>query len=251
MIIKSLSGLIGGAALALALSNPAHAVLQFSLDINGATFTCVDNTACDTNNTLGILQTGQTTFAGVDFLGSSQTQKVGALNSINTTSFQITNNNAGTINYQLAIGGTSFQGPVTSLSQSGSGTFQSAVGSTIDLTYYADPNNVQGADTPTDFPGAIQANSGVIVANLLTDSFNFNHTSAFADSNLYSMTLGTTGTLTSGGSLVGRSQAQIAASVPVSEPGTFGLLGSGLVGMGYILTRRNRKNRPGNMAAAA
>ncbi len=248
MIIKSLSGLIGGAALALALSNPAHAVLKFSLDINGATFTCVDNTACDTNNTLGILQTGQTTFAGVDFLGSSQTQKVGAINSLNTTSFQITNNNAGTINYQLAIGGTGFQGPVTELSQSGSGTFQSAIGSTINLSYYADQANNQGADTPTDFPGSLQASSGLIVANTLTDSFNYNNTSAFTDNDVYSMTLGTSGTLTRGGSLVGRSQAQIAQAVP--EPGTFGLLGTSLLGMGWII-RRTRKNRPGNMAATA
>jgi hypothetical protein len=51
------------------------------------------------------------------------------------------------------------------------------------MTYYADTANGQGADTPTDFPGALQANSGVITATLISDSFNFTSTSPFTDSN--------------------------------------------------------------------
>jgi len=242
---KYLSALVGGSALAVVLLpvTPAHAVLQLALTINGSTFTCADNqVGCDTNLTTGILQTGPTTFAGVSFLGSSQTQKVGTINDINTTSFQITNNNAGTISYQLAVGGTDFVGPVTVLSQSGSGTFNDAIGSTIDMTFYADTGNAQGADTPTDFPGALQADSGLISATTLSDSFNFESTSNFVDANLYSMTLGTSGTLVSGGSLVGRSQDQIAVTTAVPEPGTMGLLGSGLLGMGWVLNRRRRKN---------
>jgi len=245
---KSLSMLVGGSALAIVLlpATPAHAVLQIALDINGSTFTCVDNdSGCDTNNAVGTLQTGPTTFAGVSFLGSSQTQKVGAVNDLNTTSFQITNNNAGTVNYQLAVGGTDFVGPVTTLSQSGSGTFNNAIGSTIDMTFYADTANGQGADTPTDFPGALQADSGLITATLLSDSFNFEHISSFTDANGYSMTLGTSGTLVSGGSLVGRSQDEIALVTAVPEPGTMGLLGSGLLGMGWVLNRRRRKNDQG------
>jgi hypothetical protein len=247
---KYLGALIGGSALAMALTaSPAHAVLQLALDINGAVFTCVDNTGCDTNLAIGTLQTGQTTFNGVSFLGSSQTSTKGGSNDINTTSFQITNNNAGTITYQLAVGDNAYQGPVTSLAQSGSGTFNNAIGSTIDMTYYADTANVQGADTPTDFPGSLQFDSGLITATKVSDSFSVSSTSVFTDSNLYSMTLGTSGTLTAGGSLVGRSQDQIGLQVPVSEPGTLGLLGGGLLGMGWILTRRNRKSSRGILAA--
>jgi len=247
-MINRLLPISAGVLAALVFASPANAVLQFSLDINGATLTCVDNTACDTNPAVGTLQTGSTTFAGVSFLGSSQTQTVGAINSLNTTSFQITNNNAGTVTYTLAVGGTNFVGPVTTLSQSGSGTFQSAVGSTINLTYYADGANTQGADFPTDLPGIQQANSGTITAAALTDSFNFNHTSAFADPNLYSMTLGTTGTLTSGGSLVGRSQAEIAVAVP--EPASMGILGGGLLALGAFNWFRRRRHNPSDFAAA-
>lgn len=224
----------------IAAATPSHAVLQLALDINGAVFTCVDNTACDTNPAIGTLQTGQTTFNGVSFLGSSQTQKVGAINDINTTSFQITNTNATAVAYQLAVGGTDFVGPVTSLHQSGSGTFTDAIGSTIDLAYYASTANTQGANTPTDFPGTLQADSGVITATLLSDSFNYTHISSFSDGDLYSMTLGTSGTLSAGGSLVGRSQDQIAL-LAVPEPGSLAMLGAALIG--FITLRQSMRPR--------
>src|SRR5262252_2242580 len=97
---KVLLGLtaLGGIALG---SAPSYAVLQLSLDINGASFACVDNTACDTNPTVGVLQTGATTFAGVTFLGSSQTQLTGLTNELTTTSFQITNTNGTAVSYTL------------------------------------------------------------------------------------------------------------------------------------------------------
>src|SRR5215467_11947380 len=225
---------IGGLALA---SQPAHAVLQLALDINGATFNCVDNTACDTNPTVGVLQTGATTFAGVTFLGSSQTQLTGLTNELTTTSFQITNTNGAAVSYTLAVGGTDFVGPVNTINSSGSGTWTNAVGSTITQTFHADATNTQGAGTPTDLPGPNQFME-TSTAVLVNDSFSASNTSSFSAPGLFSMTEGASGSLTAGGQLTGRSQSMIAFTTPVPEPATISLLGLGTLGLLGLRRRR-------------
>jgi hypothetical protein len=249
--MKHLLAATAAIALAVGFTPPAQAVLMLSANINGTIVTCADQQAsCDTNPAVGQLALADQTVAGVQFLGSSQTQVIGPTNSLNTASFQFINNNAGSVNLQLAVSGTDFQGPVATFSASGGGTFQSAIGSNFDLTFFGDTANSQGADFPTDLPGTQLATSGVVPVTLATQSIAFNSTGSFVDPNVYSQSLGTTILLTSAGSVVGRTQTIVTSQTTVSEPGTLGILGGSLVAGGLVLRRRRKRTAPDGFAAA-
>jgi len=226
---------------ALALSAPAHAVLQISGTVGGIAVQCADGQACDINPLAGQLSVGDQTLGGVQFIGSSQTQIIGPpTNKLDTSSFQIINNSGAAVDIALAVSGTSFASPTTIFSASGGGTFETAVGSTIDLSFYADSANQQGADTPTDAPGT-QLFTGTHAAVGLTDTFSINSgTLPLIEGGPFSMTLLASGTLTNGGSLVGRTQALVTDVTKIPEPSSLGLLGASLLGMGAVLRRRPR-----------
>jgi hypothetical protein len=233
--------LLAGAAFLLA-TGPSNATLQIAATINGANFFCADGQACDTNAAPGVLAIGDITIGGVSFFGSSQTQEFadGVENSLNTSSFQIINNTGHSVSLAVAVGGTDFVPPTTLFSASGGGTFQQASGSSATLTYYADVNNAQGADTSSDTPGVVLASGGPFSGTGRTNSFAFNKDGDFATSGPFSFTLLTVGTLVNGGSLVGRTQA-IVAPQDVPEPATLALLGSALL-MGGVAVRRRRND---------
>src|SRR6188472_871436 len=129
-----------------AMIAPANATLQISGTVGGIAVSCADQAACDTNLAPGQLSIGDQTLGGVQFIGSSQTQTIGPpTNKLDTSSFQIINNSGASVPISLTVSGTNFAAPTTIFSASGGGTFETAQGSTIAMTFYADAANQQGA----------------------------------------------------------------------------------------------------------
>lgn len=226
------------------LTGPAAATLQLSANINGAIFNCQDQQACDTNIAVNQLAIADQVINGVRIVGSSQIAFAGGLNFLNTSSFQIINETNAAATIILAISGVDFFGPANGFDASGSGTFQNGIGSTINISYYADAANAQGADNPLDLPG-IQLATFSDVAGTLADAFAFNQSGAFVSGGPFSMSLGTSGTLAAWNGIVGQNPTLVGRSqtllIPqaIPEPGTLFLLGAGLLGIG-VMRRRSR-----------
>jgi hypothetical protein len=128
------------------LAVPAHATLQVIAtptwwrggtkcyrDVSGVTSLCVDNAACDTNPAIGINQVANGVLNGVAVNGSIQTSTGTPANPgpdiLNTCSLSIINLTGVTKTFTVVVSDTDFTGPVASWATSGSGTWQSAIGS--------------------------------------------------------------------------------------------------------------------------
>jgi hypothetical protein len=233
--------LLAAGALAV-VASPAHAVLQIAAHVDGfPTITCVDQTACDLDPTVGILELAPQAGGGVTFFGSTQIQQIatatGTFNVLNSSGQQIINNTGLPLAITIAIGGTDFEGPVTSYSASGSGTVETGIGSTATFEYYGDSTNQQGAGNPNDKPGTLLA-SATFTANQMTYAFSQNDSGAFVASGPFSFTLWASGVLAPGGSLVNRGQTIVAQQVQVPEPGSLLLLTGALLGFGRFARKR-------------
>jgi PEP-CTERM motif-containing protein len=235
-------------ALLLGVSPNANATLAVWANINGTIISCTDGAACDTNPAAGQLSVADQLVGGVQFIGSSQTQVNGPpQNSLNTASFQVINNNATAVAYEVLVSGTSFTAPIVSFAASGAGTFQGTnLGSTITLSSFIDTANAQGAlggATPGTNVFSFSHTDSVLNPDSFSNSSGLLPFSAGAP---FSMTLEAIGTLTAGESLVGRTQA-IVNQVAVPEPGTLGILGAALVGFGWLRRKRNVKGGMANV----
>jgi hypothetical protein len=232
------AGLIAGA------SAPAHATLQVAVDVSGTTFFCADNTACDTNPAVGVIQVANGVINGVVVNGSIQTSTGTPANpgvaSLNTSSLSIINTTALEKDITVAVGDTNFLGPVRSFEGAGSGTWQNAIGSTITLNWFDDPANVQGASTATDTPGNLIGTFSN-TATSLVDSFSHNGLGPVFDSGPFSMTEQAIFDLNPFGQLINRGQAEIKLAIP--ETSTWAMMLLGLCGLGYAGFRRTRTSR--------
>lgn len=232
--------LLSTAFLAALGATSADARLQVSITANGATFSCFDGQlSCDNSSLANNLLTINTVIGGA-FVQLTLTQSAfGPPDDLQLSSANIINETGAPITVGLVASDTNFLAPVKSITESGSLTFNSAVGSgPSTLSFFADPANVQGAN-PTNTPGiALLSTSGTPATN--PDSFSGTTTTGFIADSPFSMTESASLNLIGGASVTGFDQSMQAI---VPEPSTWAMMAIGFGLLGFLGVRKSRQAR--------
>jgi hypothetical protein len=235
--MRRLVGTLLGATL---LSAPANATLQIALQVGPDAFFCADNTSCDTNPALGIVQVGNVVVDGIAVDGSIQASDHGPpFPSLNTSSLDIINTLATPIVATVAVSDTDFPSIAALFTAAGSGTWQGPSGSAITMGWFVDPANAQGADNAFDTPGVLLttfSNASVGRTSAFSTNGSFIQTLAAP----FSMTLQSTLTLSPGEALINRGQALVTSEVPETSTWAMIAIGFGFMAWGAATRKRMR-----------
>jgi hypothetical protein len=250
---KRLFAAVAMSGLMAVVAPSAHALLMLSGTILGAVsedFCAADqNLGCgfgdvilDENLALNQLGLDAITINGVEVFGSLHIATYGPpTNILNSSSLQIINTNDFAVDILVTVSATDFVPPSTTAFTSGSGTFQTVAGSTIELAWWNDPTNEQGAEDPNDTPGVLLEPAFFFAAPTAPLSFAHNGGPFNVEDLLpYSMTLQFHITLPAGAELVSRGQTVNKDVATVAEPASPLLFGTGVLLLAWLV----RKNRP-------
>jgi hypothetical protein len=233
---------IGG--IAVGLTGPAHATLQFTVGIPGteSRFTCADNAACDSNPVSGALAIANISvdgFVATDVLVQSagnSDNPADPMLSYSVGSF--TNNSGQNLVADFAGGDTGYRGPLT-LDLKASVSWLNPGNSSITFAFFADPNDTQGGNTPTDAPGM---DLGGSLFEGSQGNQSFASTVDLTGTGLYSLSDAGTLFLAAGATISGGQNSMLSSVSPaIPEASTWAMMLVGFAGLGFAGRRAARR----------
>jgi hypothetical protein len=235
---------IGGVAAGLTL--PAHAELQFTVGVQGteASFTCVDNAACDTSSATGVINIPSISFGGLTatnvVVTSTGNQDDDNAPSLSYSIGSFTNDSGQTLVANFALSDTNFPGGTAgNLNLDGHAAWTNAGNSNVVIRWFVDTDNAQGGNTPTDAPG-MEIEDDEFSASSGDQSFTTS--TPIPGSGQYSLSDSGTLTLVDGGTISGgQSTVFSPASSPVPEPSTWAMMAIGFAGLGFVGYKQARR----------
>jgi hypothetical protein len=225
-----LSVAAAGGAIA-ALSAQAHATLQLASQVllpGAPGLVCVDNSLCDSNPAVGVISIPPLEQSGVTATGIkvTSTGDQHAPAALDVTIGSVSNGSGVVLPVDFAIGDTNFssaRGFKIFLSV----TWTNAAGSSLNLSWFADPSNQQGANSATGAPGSQFGATMLDSPESGSGTVTFSDTVPLHVAGPFSLTLEGSVDLTNGAEL---SATESVTAVP--EASTWTMLLLGFAGLG-------------------